>query len=254
MLELFRREISGSFYSWRGGAWLVAASLIFSLVAYLLLTDKELSLLDQGEMLFTLSEVIVALGVVMSAASASSAISSEMESGTLESILLTPIKHSHIAMQKLISVLSVWAMLFVVSIPYLFVVSSGTNLSLSAIFYVGFYGTILVVAVSSLSIALSAKLKSSKNSMMCALMIVLILLSPPLFFATSLQKTDFGLALQNLNPMSHAINSLDSVLVDNEQALSQQLAHIWPVVVFVLICILLFIWFTKKFEVKGTTE
>lgn len=254
MLELFRREISGSFYSWRGGAWLVAASLIFSLVAYLLLTDKELSLLDQGEMLFTLGEVIVALGVVMSAASASSAISSEMESGTLESILLTPIKHSHIAMQKLISVLSVWAMLFVVSIPYLVVVSSGTNLSLSAIFYVGVYGTILVIAVSSLSIALSAKLKSSKNSMMSALMIVMILLAPPLFFAASLQKTDFGLALQNFNPMSHAINSLDSVLVDNEQALSQQLAHIWPVVVFVLICILLFSWFTKKFEVKGTTE
>jgi ABC-type transport system involved in cytochrome c biogenesis permease component len=254
MLELFRREISGSFYSWRGGAWIVAASLIFSLVAYLLLTDNELSLLDQVEMLFILGEVIVALGVVMSAASASSAISSEMESGTLESILLTPIKHSHIAMQKLISVLYVWAMLYVVSIPYLVVVSSGTNLSLSAIFYVGVYGTILVIAVSSLSIALSAKLKSSKSSMMSALMIVLILLSPPLFFATSLQKTDFGLVLQNINPMSHAINSLDNVLVDNEQVLSQQVSHIWPVVVFAFICISLFIWFTRKFEVKGTAE
>jgi hypothetical protein len=78
MLELFHREISGSFYSWRGGAWIVAASLIFSLAAYLLLTDKELSLLDQGEMLFTLAEVIIALAIVMSAASASSTISSEI--------------------------------------------------------------------------------------------------------------------------------------------------------------------------------
>ncbi len=254
MFELFRREIAGSFYSWRGGAWVVVASLIFSLVAYLLLTDKELSLLDQGEMLFTLGEVIVAVGVVMSAASASSAISGEMESGTLESILLTPIKHSHISMQKLFSVLSVWALLFVVSIPYLVVVSSGTSLSLSAIFYVGVYGTILVIAVSSFSVALSAKLKSSKNSMMTSLMIVLVLLSPSLFFSTSLQKTDFGLALQNINPMSHAINSLDSVLVDNEQALSQQVTHLWPVVVFMLICVFLFGWFTKKFEIKGTAE
>lgn len=254
MLEIFRREMYGSFYSWRGGAWIVGASLIFSLVAYLLLTDKELTLLDQGEMLFTLGEVIVALGVVMSAANASSSISSETESGTLESILLTPIKHNYIAMQKLITVLSVWAILYVVSIPYLVVVSSGTNLSLSAIFYVGVYGTILVVGVSSLSIALSAKLKSSKNSMMAALMIVLILLSPSLFFGTSLQKTDFGLVLQNINPMSHAINSLDSVLVDNEQSLPQQINHMWPVVVFGLICVLLFSWFTKKFEVKGTTE
>jgi ABC-type polysaccharide/polyol phosphate export permease len=90
--------------------------------------------------------------------------------------------------------------------------------------------------------------------MMTTLMIILILLSPPLFFATSLQKTDFGLVLQNINPMSHAINSLDSVLVDNEQALSQQVTHILPVVVFMLICIFLFSWFTKKFEVKSTTE
>lgn len=83
MLELYRLEISGSFYSWRGGAWIVTASLIFSLVAYLLLTDKELSLLDQGEMLFTLAEVIIALGVFMSATSASSSISGEIESGIL---------------------------------------------------------------------------------------------------------------------------------------------------------------------------
>ncbi len=67
MLELYKREFSGSFYSWRGGVWIVAAAVIFSMVAYLLLTDKELSLLDQGEMLFTLAEVIIALGVIMSA-------------------------------------------------------------------------------------------------------------------------------------------------------------------------------------------
>ena len=250
-MMLYRHEISGSFYSWHGSAWIIAASLIFSLVAYLLLTDKELSLLDQGEMLFTLGEVIITLGIAMSAVSASSAISSEIESGTLESLLLTPITHRQIAIQKMFSIVTIWAILYLVSIPYLIVVASGTNLALSAVLYVGLYGTLLVTAISMISIVISWRLKSSKNSIMTTLMIVLILLAPSLFFGTSLKKTDFGLALENINPVSHAMNSMDSVLVDNEQTFLQQISHIWPVIAFALICALIFIVFTRKFEVKS---
>jgi ABC-2 type transport system permease protein len=250
-MMLYRHEISGSFYSWHGSAWIIAASLIFSLVAYLLLTDKELSLLDQGEMLFTLGEVIITLGIAMSAVSASSAISSEIESGTLESLLLTPITHRQIAIQKMFSIVTIWAILYLVSIPYLIVVASGTNLALSAVLYVGLYGTLLVTAISMISIVISWRLKSSKNSIMTTLMIVLILLAPSLFFGTSLKKTDFGLALENINPISHVMNSMDSVLVDNEQTFLQQISHIWPVIAFALICALIFIVFTRKFEVKS---
>ena len=250
-MMLYRHEISGSFYSWRGSAWIIAASLIFSLVAYLLLTDKELSLLDQGEMLFTLGEVIITLGIAMSAVSASSAISSEIESGTLESLLLTPITHRQIAIQKMFSIVTLWTILYLVSIPYLIVVASGTNLALSAVLYVGLYGTLLVTAISMISIVISWRLKSSKNSIMTTLMIVLILLAPSLFFGTSLKKTDFGLALENINSISHVMNSMDSVLVDNEQTFLQQISHIWPVIAFALICALIFIVFTRKFEVKS---
>jgi ABC-type transport system involved in multi-copper enzyme maturation permease subunit len=250
-MMLYRHEISGSFYSWRGSAWIIAASLIFSLVAYLLLTDKELSLLDQGEMLFTLAEVIIALGIAMSAVSASSAISSEIESGTLESLLLTPITHSQIAIQKMFSIVTTWAILYLVSIPYLIVVASGTNLALSAVLYVGLYGTLLVIAISMISIVISWRLKSSKNSIMMTLMIVLILLAPSLFFGTSLKKTDFGLALENINPVSQAMNSMDNILVDNEQTYLQQISHILPVIAFTFICTLIFVVFTRKFEVKS---
>lgn len=230
---------------------MVAASLIFSLVAYLLLTDKELSLLDQGEMLFTIAEVIIALGVVMSATSAASSISGEIESGTFEGLLLTPIGNRQIAVQKLLSVITVWALLYIVSIPYLIVLANGTHLALSAVLYVGLYGTLLAVGLSLISIVLSARLKSSKGSIMTTLMIVLILLAPSLFFAASLKKTDFGLALESINPVSQSFNSLDSVLVDNEQSLWQQVDHIWPVVVFMLFCLLVFGLLTRQFEVKG---
>lgn len=249
-LQLYKSEVSGSFYSWRGAAWVVAASMIFSLVAYLLLTDKELSLLDQGEMLFTLGEIIISLGIIMATTSASSAISAEIESGTFESLLLTPITARQIAFQKLLSIVTTWLLLYVVSIPYLIAVSSGTNLSLSAVFYVGLYGTLLVIAFSSLSIAFSSKLKSSKNSVMISLMILLVMLAPSLFFATSLKKTGFGTAIEDINPVSHAMNSLDSVLVDNQQTLPEQAIHLLPTAVFAAACIAILAHYTRRFEVK----
>lgn len=251
MLEVYRKEITGSFYSWRGGAWLVAASLIFSLVTYLLLTDKELSLLDQGEMLLILAEVVLTLGLLMSVTTASSAISNEIESGTFESLLLTPISSSQISLQKSMSTITLWIFLYVISVPYIVVASSGTNLGLSTVLYTGLYGTLLVTGISFLSVAISGRLKSSKNSIMIMLMIALILLAPSLFFTSSLKKSDFGIALENVNPASHAISSIDSAVVDNEQSPVQQIGHILPIIVFTLFCWFIFVILTKRFEVKG---
>jgi ABC-2 type transport system permease protein len=248
---LFRHEILTSFYSWRGTAWIISSGFVFSLIAYLLLTDKELSLLDQGEMLFTLAEVILSLGMLMSAVNASSTISSEIESGTFESLLLTPLTNKQIIFQKMLSIITMWVIQYLVSIPYLIAVSSGTNLSVSAVLYVGLYGTLLVSAITSLSIALSWKLKNSKNSIMTSLMIVLLLLTPSLFFGTSLKKTDFGAALGDINPFSNAADSLDSILVDNEQFLSQQIQHIWPVTGFLIICTVVLITSTRRLEIKN---
>jgi len=249
-LIIYKLETSGSFYSWRGAAWIITAASIFSFVAYLLLTDKELSLLDQGEMLFTFSEVILVLGLVMSGINSSSSISTEIEAGTFECLLLTPIKHIQIAIQKMLSTVTIWIVLYLISIPYLIVLANGTNLAISAILYVGLYGTLLSIGISSISIALSWMLKTSKNSIMVALMIILLLSAPSLFFATSLRKTDFGIMLENINPFSHSINSLDSVLVDNQQTIYEQFPHIWPVLVFTIICSIIFLTFTRKFEVK----
>ena len=249
-MQIYKHEIYGNFYSWRGGLWIIVASLIFSLVAYLLLTDKELSLLDQGEMLYTLGQIIIALGIVMAAITASSSISGEIESGTFENILLVPIKFRTIAIEKVFSVITMWGILYLVSIPYLVVLSNGTNFVIPSVFYVGIFGTILVTGISLLSISLSIFLTSSKNSIMTAIMIVLILLAPSLFFGSSLKKTDFGIILENVNPASHAINSLDSVLVDNEITLQQQNIHLAAVSIFTVSCIFVFLYCTRNFELK----
>ena len=73
-------------------------------------------------MLLILSEVVLALGIFMSVITASSAISNEIESGTFESLLLTPITSSQISMQKTMSIITLWIILYVISIPYIVVV------------------------------------------------------------------------------------------------------------------------------------
>jgi len=186
----------------------------------------------------------------MSGINSSSSISTEIEGGTFECLLLTPIKHIQIAIQKMLSTVTIWIMLYLVSIPYLIVLANGTNLAFPAILYVGLYGTVLSIAISMISIALSWILKNSKNSIMVTIMIILLLCAPSLFFGTSLRRTDFGIMLENINPFSHAINSLDSVLVDNQQAFYEQLPHVWPILVFAIVCSVIFVITTKKFEVS----
>ena len=51
-------------------------------------------------MLFTLTEIVISLGIVMAVTSASSTISTEIEVGTFESLLLTPITGRQIAFHK----------------------------------------------------------------------------------------------------------------------------------------------------------
>ena len=103
-------------------------------------------------MLYTLGQIIIALGIVIAAITASSSISGEIESGTFENILLVPIKFRTIAIEKVFSVITMWGILYLVCIPYLVVLSNGTNFAIPSVFYVGIFGTILVTGISLLSI------------------------------------------------------------------------------------------------------
>jgi hypothetical protein len=56
---IWKKELQGELYTWKSMLWLVIASLLFSFTSYLLLTDRELSLLDQTELMLLLSQIII---------------------------------------------------------------------------------------------------------------------------------------------------------------------------------------------------
>jgi len=63
--QIWLKEIKGEIYTWKSMAWLLIASLLFSFTSYLLLTDKELSLLDQTELLWLLAKIIIGVGLLI---------------------------------------------------------------------------------------------------------------------------------------------------------------------------------------------
>jgi len=254
MFEIVTRELKGIFYSWKGAIWIVTCSLVFSGVSYLLLTDKELSLLDQGEMLFMLTEVIIVLGLILSTVTASTIISGEREAGTLETLLLTPLPPLQIAVEKLISIIVLWLILYLVSMPYIVVIANGTGLTASAIIYTGLYGTILVLGISLIAIAVSAISNSTNTSLLTSLTLVLVLLSPTLFFSASLKNNGFGSVIESINPFSQAFNSLDNILVDNIQVLIHQMQYIPALVIFLLVGAGIFYRSCRNLEFSGGTE
>jgi ABC-2 type transport system permease protein len=85
------KESKESLYAVRGSVWAVLSAIVLSLMSYLLLTDKELSLLDQSEMLYIVASLAVGLGLLVSGILARDSVAGERERTTLESLLLTPI-------------------------------------------------------------------------------------------------------------------------------------------------------------------
>src|ERR1700682_5643681 len=110
--QIWLKEIKEELYTWKSTAWLLIASLLFSFTSYLLLTNKELVLLDQTELLWLLSKVIVGVGLLMVTVDAASLITSEFEKETAESLFLAPISFKQFIIGKFLASLSLWLMIF----------------------------------------------------------------------------------------------------------------------------------------------
>src|ERR1700674_1050304 len=89
--HIWKKEIQGELYTWKSMLWLLIAALLFSVTSYLLLTNKELSLLDQTELLWLLGKIIIGVALLVVTIDASSIVTTEFENETAESLFLAPI-------------------------------------------------------------------------------------------------------------------------------------------------------------------
>jgi ABC-2 type transport system permease protein len=237
---IMQKEIRESILTAKGFSWYIITSVILSILSYLFLTNRELSLLDQGQMIYMLMDFIAALAVLMGIVAGADAFAGEMERGTIEALLLSPLNKAEIAMGKLGAVLVNWGIIFAVSLPYLIIVGQGEQNTLTGILYFAVLGTLLSLIFSSFAMGLSARIKSMKNTLIVSFMIFL-LAGAPIFLSAAQRRTWFGAILDFINPFAAAINTFDSIVIDS-QGFGYQIMRIAVICLYTLLSL----WFLKR--------
>src|SRR6476661_4946098 len=133
---------------WLGGRALLlslAFSLLLSVIAYLVATNRALNFLEQRETVNLTLQVAIAVGALLALLTAADAWSGERERGTLESLLLTPVSRIAIAAGKLLAALSLWLAAFAITIPYVWFLGRGVGIAGDALVAGIVVGSLLAV-------------------------------------------------------------------------------------------------------------
>ncbi len=247
---IWLKEIKEELYTWKGTAWLLIASLIFSFTSYLLLTNKELSLLDQTELLWLLSKVIIGVALLIVAIDSASIINVEFEKETAESLFLAPITLKDFILGKFSAIFTSWVFVFLISIPYILVTSAGSNLALPFIGYIFLLGSLVILGFIMLIFTISLIYHSSKNTLTSSLIILLAFAIPALFSSTFKNNSLISI-FSMINPLDNVFSSLDNVLVDDQTNILQNWQYLLPLLGFCLLTFLFLLFSAKYFKSKG---
>ena len=248
--HLWLKELREELYTWKSTLWLLIISLIFSVTSYVFLTNKELSLLDQTELLWLFSEIIIGSAFLIIAIDASSSIASEFEKETAESLFLTPLTLWDFLLGKFLCSLSLWFAILLVALPYMIVTASGSGLIVAFIGYTALFGTLGLSAFLSIIYGTALLFRSTKNTLTTSLVLLLALVIPALFSST-IKNNPAGQLLAKINPMDAVFSALDNILVDYKLSLVEQWPYLLPLLIFLLISFGFLLFAMRQFRTLG---
>jgi ABC-type transport system involved in multi-copper enzyme maturation permease subunit len=230
------KESAQMLRSQRGLWWLLALSGLLSVFSLLLVSNTELSLLDNAQVVYMMAGTVLAAGALLAAIMGSDAYAGENERGTLMPLLCAPITSDALLLGKATGLLAAWGSTLVIAIPYLWAIgASGQNLY-AALMYLVLFGTPVVMGFGFLAMALSARTGSVLASLLSSTTL-LMLAASPLLIGPGLRRTVIGHYLDAINPLAGALNTFDSVIIDSEP-FSAQMARLLLVSVWFGLCLI----------------
>jgi ABC-type transport system involved in multi-copper enzyme maturation permease subunit len=119
-----RKESVQMLRSQRGLWWLLAFSGLLSAFSLLLVSNTELSLLDNAQVVYMMAGTVLAAGALLAAILGSDAYAGEKERGTLVPLLCAPIAPNALLAGKAMGLLAAWGVMFAVATPYLWAVGA----------------------------------------------------------------------------------------------------------------------------------
>jgi ABC-type transport system involved in multi-copper enzyme maturation permease subunit len=220
ILSLTRKESGELLSSGRGLAWLTALTVVLSVLSLLLVSNTELSLLDNAQVVYMVMGTIAALGGLLAVVSGSDSLAGERERGSLIPLLLTPLRTDEIVLGKMSGQIVAWFVTCLLSLPYLWAVGSGGQNLPQAILALALFGTPLVLGFGFFSLGLSARFGTVRTALSTS-MIALALLASPVLLGPGLRQSAIGRMFDAVNPFAAALNSFDSIVIDSQPFLAQ---------------------------------
>ena len=236
-MVIAKKESSQMLLSQRGIIWMLTFSGVLSAFSLLLVSNTELSLLDNAEVVYMMAGTILAAGSLLAAILGSDGYAGEKERGTLVPLLCAPIRPATLLAGKAAGMMAAWIVMYAAAIPYLWAVGAdGQNLG-QALLYLIFFGTPVVLGFGYLALALSARTGSVMTSLL-GTATLLMLAASPLVVGPSLRSTAVGRILDAVNPFAGALNTFDSVIIDSDP-FSAQIPRMLLVLAWLALCLFL---------------
>ena len=201
---------------WLGGRGLVlgfAFSLLMSVIAYLVATNRALNFLEHRETVNLTLQVAIAVGALLALLAAADTFSGERERGTLESLMLTPVSRLEITVGKLLAALSLWLVAYLIAIPYVWFLGRGVGLVGDALGTGALVGTMLAVFVASLGVLMSVFAATNRVSLSVSLLVLLALFVPTQL-PSSAQQGWAGDLLLRINPLTAGEHYVGKIVTD----------------------------------------
>jgi ABC-2 type transport system permease protein len=226
------QECRDLWVSGRGPLLLFAFSVLLSVVTYLAATNQVLELVGQRDAVNLTLQVAVAVGVLLTLVVSADAISGERERGTMESLLLAPLSRGAIVLGKLVAAVSLWLATFVVSVPYVWVLSHGVSVVGTALLLGFVIGTLLAVAMAAVGLIISALSNSNRVSLSVSLFLLLALFVPTQL--PGMTTSWAGNFFVRINPIASGMRYIQAMLL-KAHSWTQDLSYLVSPVLVVII-------------------
>ncbi len=249
-LVVASRELADLWIGTRALSLLILFSVLLGIMAFLLATNSELSLIPPKEMVFLTLQATIAIGLFIGLSIGADTISGERERATLEGLLLTPTSRREIVVGKFLAAISPWPAALGIASFYLVILAPAGGILMQTLLWGSLLGTVLVVGFTGFGMLVSFWAASNKTSLTLSLVVYLLFLLPTQFPGTA-QAGTVGQFIKRINPMEASNQFLEKILVNNRTVTEMAPWLLAPILFAVLVFGLLFWLAGPRLQLEG---
>lgn len=238
---VFSREMADL---WMGGKALnlvLVFSILLGIVAFVLATNSELSLIPPKEMVFEMVRLSLAASGFICLIIGADSLSGERERATLEGLLLTPASRRQLVVGKFLAAVSPWPAALAISLPYWGLLAQGDEAFALAALWGSLLGSVVIPALAAVGMLVSYWSNTNRTSMFVSLGIYLVILVPTQL-PGSAQAGSIGQLLKKVSPMEATYHFIEKIIV-NSRTVNELTAFLFAPVVLAVVSIGALVWY-----------